>query len=131
MPPPYTLPEVTDLGSVFRGDTIELPEWVALDRDGDVIDLTGATVWFTAKDSDQADDLEPPGFQHSTVGTGVEITEPTEGLYKVTIAAASTATLANATVFYWDVQVRTASGRTITVKLGKLKVVPDYTRTIA
>ncbi len=129
--PVFSLPEPTDLGDIWRGDTVTLPIWVAEDYDGNVIDLTGAALWFTAKLSAQLPDLGAGTFQQSTATSGVEIIDAVLGQYRITIEATKTASLTDSTAFFWDVQVRTADGRTITVKHGTVNVVADYTRTIA
>jgi hypothetical protein len=98
---------------------------------GDVIDLTGATVWFTAKISLDLDDGDPGTFQQSTLSTGVTIIDPVAGEYQVVIESNKTHLLDDATTFLWDVQVRTAAGNTTTVRRGVITFVADATRTIA
>ena len=129
--PLFSLPETIDLGSMFRGDSLPLPVWVAKDYDGTVLDLTGASIWFTAKVRASLPDNDPLAFQQSTATSGVQIINPTAGQYRITIEPTKTASLADDTAFFWDVQVRTASGKTVTVAYGTLNVVADYTRTIA
>jgi hypothetical protein len=134
---PYELPPATNLGSVYRGDTIELPIWTATERGvpvedgGAVIDLTGATVWFTAKKTLSDGDEEAPGFQLSTVAGGVEVIDPVAGLYRVTIPPSATVALEGPMVFQWDVQVRTTEPQTRTVARGTISVHLDVTRVTA
>lgn len=133
------LPE-TDIGQIYRGDTVLLPIWVARDFfDGEdmgaVLDLTGATVWATFKVDLDDDDTAPPPvvIQRSTGNGGVVIEEPVSGSYRVWIDPASTLGLDDDTVYQFDVQVRTgdASPRTVTVRRGIVKVVRDVTRSVA
>lgn len=131
MPLPYELPESIPLGAVLRGDTIKLPVWVALDRDGEIIDLTDATLWFTAKKALADDDGDAPGFQLSTASSGVEVVDEEAGEYRVTIPPSVTTALATPTVFQWDVQVRAADGETITVTRGTIAFHLDVTRAIS
>jgi hypothetical protein len=128
--PPIFLPlPETDIGQIYRGDTVLLPIWVATDRfDGEamgaVVDLTGASLWFTAKlDLDDPDTLSAPAvIQRSTAGS-----------YRVWIDPSSTSGLDDDTTYLFDVQVRTgaSSPRTITVRRGIMKVVRDVTRATA
>lgn len=135
---PYALPPQIALGAIFRGDTVVFPIWTAtvrgvpVEEGGEIIDLTGATIWFTAKRSLADADDDPPGFQQSTVAGGVQIIDPTLGQYQVTIDPASTVGLTEAGSFTCDVQVRTAGSlQTLTVLRGTLSVALDVTRTIA
>ena len=71
--PPFSLPEPIDLGDRFRGDTVPLPIWTARDPYDEILDLTGATIWFTAKTKSSLPDAGPGTFQQSTTAGGVEI----------------------------------------------------------
>ena len=134
---PYALPDLINLGAVFRGDSVQFPIWTATVRGipvedgGEIIDLTGATIWFTAKRSLDDDDDEAPGFQLSTVAGGVAIIDADTGQYQVTIDPGSTVGLTNPEVFTCDVQVRTATPLTLTILRGTLSIQLDVTRTIA
>lgn len=129
--PQFQLPESINLGDVFRGDTIPLPVWVAVDYYGNVINLAGASIWFTAKTKHTLADDASGAFQQSTATTGVEIVNPATGEYRITIESTKTSALTDSTAFFWDVQVRTAAGVTTTVKQGVLNFIADYTRAIA
>lgn len=134
---PYELPPSVALGTIFRGDTVEFPVWtatirgIAVEDGGEIIDLTGSTIWFTAKRSLMDDDDEAPGFQLSTVAGGVAIIDPELGLYQVTIDPASTVGLTEPYSFTCDVQVRTTTPETLTILRGSLSVALDVTRTIS
>jgi len=137
-PPIFSpLPE-TDIGYVYRGDTIILPPWVAYDYYGDKVDLTGATVWFTAKVDLEEGDLDPDVIQASTRDGWVDIVGPPEdGRYQVRIQPDETQNLLDDTVFIFDCQVVTAvtttepRSRTLTVRRGVMTVIRDVTRTKA
>lgn len=122
------LPE-TDLGSVYRGDTVFLPPWEARDQRGVLLDLTGATIWFTAKTDLALADTDPPTIRRSTAVGGVTIINPVLGTYQITVDPLSTQGLLDDTVFVFDIQVRTPEPVTATVKRGIMTVVRDVTRT--
>jgi hypothetical protein len=124
------LPE-TRLGEVYRGDTLILPIWEARDQRGTLIDLTNATIWFTAKTDLSLADTAPGVIQHSTGLGGIVIIDPVLGTYRVTVAPSETSHLTDDTTFIFDVQVRTLTPVTATVKRGTLTVVRDVTRTTA
>ena len=138
-PPPIFLPlPETDIGQIYRGDTVRLPIWYALDyydgeNMGGVLDLSGATVWFTAKVDLDDTDLTPGVIQRTTANGGVLIEEPISGAYRVWIDAPSTQALDDDTMYLFDVQVRTAEAvpRTVTIRRGIMKVARDVTRTVA
>jgi hypothetical protein len=126
--PPAERLQPIHLGWAYRGDTIVLPVWQAIDQRGNLLNLEGATVWFTAK-ADLADtDAEPLTIQCSTLIGGVVIIDPVLGSYQVTIPPAETQQLADDTVFTFDVQVQTVAPSTHTVRRGTLGVVQDVTR---
>jgi hypothetical protein len=120
-----------NLGYVYRGDTLTLPLWRATDRQGNTIDLTGASLWFTAKTSLSESDLEAPTIQVSTADGGVVVLDADDGLYQVTLQPKETRGLTGDTVFTFDVQVVTIHGVTRTVRWGSLVVVRDVTRAVA
>jgi hypothetical protein len=120
-----------NLGYVYRGDTLTLPLWRATDRQGNTIDLTGASLWFTAKTNLSESDLEAPTIQVSTADGGVVVLDADDGLYQVTLQPKETRGLTGDTVFTFDVQVVTIHGVTRTVRWGSLVVVRDVTRAVA
>lgn len=126
------LPE-TDLGSIYRGDTVLLPVWQAVSPyDGSVINLTGGTVWFTAKLDLARADAAPETIQLSTALGGVAILDPISGTFQVTIPSTATQALSDDAAFVFDCQVRAGSpARTTTVRRGIFTVVRDVTRATA
>lgn len=133
--PPIFLPlPDTDIGYVYRGDTILLPEWIALDYYGQVVDLESATVWFTAKVDLEEEDTDDGVVQASTRDGQITVVgPPIEGRYQVRINPGETQNLMDDTVFTFDCQVRTgeANPRTLTVRRGVMTVIRDVTRTPA
>lgn len=122
-----------DLGTGYRGDTIVLPVWSAVDRQGNPFDLDNSTIWFTAKVDLVLSDAAPTVIQCSTRDGGVALVGPPgSGLYRVTIGAYETQALDGDAVFVFDVQLSTGDPAGVyTIKRGLLTVVRDVTRTPA
>lgn len=115
---------MTDL-TMYRGDDRDFT--ITATEDGSPLDLTGATVRFTAKrDAVDADDA---AVIAKTSDTGIAIDEdPTTGVAVITIEAADTEDLRASATLVYDVQV-TRGGRTLTVLAGHLAVIADVSRT--
>lgn len=128
---PFAALNPVDIGRVYRGDTVVLPIWQARDGEGNVIDLAGATVWFTAKVDLETPDTAAPTIQVSTQDGGIVILDPQVGLYRITIDPTETQQLLDDTAFVFDVQVETPLPMTRTIRWGGLVVVRDVTRTPA
>lgn len=114
-----------------RGDT---PVWelAVVEEDGSPFDLTGCTLYFTAKllitDAD-------PGLFQLTNGAGITVTDAAGGLATIQPARADTSGLNQDTKLFVDVQVsRAAPAETFTVwpladdYPGELWVYRDVTR---
>lgn len=129
-PAPFPPVEPIDLGQFFRGDTCTFTLELS-DAQGQVVDLTGTDVWFTAKTDLALDDLEGLGFQLSTLSAGVEILDPpTDGNVLITIPPSATSGLEDDTLFFWDLQCK--KGATVqTYRAGTVLVVRDVTRTVS
>lgn len=111
-----------------RGDT---PIWdVAVTETVDGVtspfDLTGATLYFTAKQSlGEAD----PGLFQLTNGAGITVTDAAGGLATIQPARDDTSGLTADWRGFWDVQVsRDGTEQTHTVLNGTLLIVRDVTR---
>jgi hypothetical protein len=112
---------VSDL-RVKRGDSIPLTVGPILQADGDVQDITGYTITFTAKD--RLSDADGAAI----ITQGGTITDGPAGLGLVTIPPASTSGFTTDRALHWDVQIRDPAGATKTVDSGKLIVERDVTR---
>lgn len=112
--------------TIYRGDTVALN--VTITSGGLAYNLTGKSIWFTAKTSySQAD----PGVFQKTLGSGITIVSAANGQCQVVIAATDTNSLGNSkTALVYDMQVKDSSGNIYTVASGNLIVVPDVTRSI-
>jgi hypothetical protein len=113
---------------MYRGDTAEF-RVTALDIDGNPLDITGASAWFTAKRTTSDDDLSAV-FQ-KTVGDGITITDAPNGIMLVRLAEADTASVTGREYLEYDLQVKDTSDGVWTVARGSLLVEADVTRTSA
>jgi hypothetical protein len=106
---------------IIRGDTSSIQ--FEFSEGGTPTDLTGATVYFTAKPAlvnDVAD---------SSAVIEVEVTshtDPTAG--KTLIPLTSTDTDVAAGVYFYDIQVKKANGDIISIPARKLEIFQDVTR---
>lgn len=110
---------------MFRGDdrtlSVDLSE-----TGGGAIDLTGAAVRFTGKVNTQ--DADDDALIVKTVGDGITIADPPTGEIAIDIAASDTSSFAGKVDLVCDVQI-SVGGKTRTVWLGRLTVLPDVSRT--
>src|SRR5687768_10130580 len=114
---------MTDI-QMIKGDTTIFD--VIVEREEEVVDLTGAKAWFTAKwttddeDADAAIELDSVDNP-----SNVEIT-PVEGKIRITIPASLTAELPGRWLEY-DVQIKESSNVITTVQRGKLELTKQVT----
>ena len=124
--------EIAEMASsnftMVRGDTRVLTLTISQKGTSTALDVTSATVKFTAKTSkDQIQKV----FQ-KTVGTGVVLTTPTEGVITVTIGPSDTSGVvipdgADSVKLYYDCQVTLSSGAVYTVASGVITLTKDVT----
>jgi hypothetical protein len=102
--------------AMTRGDSRTLT-FTVLDAAGDPVDLTDGEAWMTVE-----------GLFEKSVGSGITLTDPTDGVLEVEIDEADTDGSSNwREAHRYDVQVRTASGETRTPFKGLFVVWPDVT----
>lgn len=106
---------MNDQITVTAGDDRDLTLTLT-DIDGDPIDLTGASVWFTVEHL----------FQ-KTIGDGIVVSAPLTGVATISVSAADTSGVSARTTYRYDVQVRTALGKTKTPIMGTFIIRPDVT----
>ena len=111
---------------VTRGDTAPFVVPVTDRETGLPVDITGASIRFTAKHRRSDADVDA-AFVRATGGQGVTITDPTGGLAEVRLTAGDTSAFTGPVTLYWDVQLVLA-GETRTLDSGRLYVEPDVTR---
>ena len=106
---------------MIRGDT----EWLdttATQADGiTALDLTGATIYCTAKLN--PGDADPGHFQKTNAtGGGITVTNAPGGIMETKIVKADTSGLTATTTLFWDIQVTTAAGNSHTIDWGTIDV---------
>jgi len=110
--------------SIFRGDTVSLD--VTVTASGSAYNLTGCSMWFTAKQ--RYSDLDAAAVFQKSTGSGITITSPTFGQATVVISPSDTSGLSNVKqLLLYDLQVKDASGNIYTVASGNLVVYPEVT----
>jgi hypothetical protein len=110
--------------TMSRGDRLDLTLRVTLSKSP--YDLTGCSLWFTAKQSYV--DADAAAIIQKTVGSGITVTDAQKGIAAIVVLPADTEDLDGAKVnLYWDVQLETASGDVWTIVKGNLIINPDVT----
>ena len=103
---------------IYRGDTKTFP--VNVDRDGENIDITGATIYFTVKDS--CEDLDSESLIKKVVTNHIDAVGG-----KSQISLTSSNTDIEEGVYGADIVIRFANGQ-ISRSVGKITIECDYTR---
>lgn len=103
--------------TLIRGDDSS----IAFHIDG--VDLTGGTVFFTAKPLLDNETDDAAAVMEVSVSS---FTDPTNG--NATIPLSSTVTNVSPGDYFYDIQVKTAAGKIISIPARKLTVVQDVTR---
>lgn len=105
--------------TIIRGDTADIE--VQISQDGTPVNITGYTVFFTAKknlsDADNSAAIKKDITSHS---------DPTNGKTIVSLAPADTASLAVGK-YHWDLQLKSGSGAISSVSKQMLEIVEDVT----
>lgn len=109
-----------------RGDTVLLALTITAGSAAE--DLTGATLFFTAKAELTSADTGATIRKNSSGVGGITITSAVGGTAQVTISPGDTSGLpASETFLFYDVQLKRASGDIFTVAEGTILVYPDVT----
>jgi hypothetical protein len=90
-----------------------------LDQDSVAQDITGASARFTV--SRRAGDANP--LIDLGVGTGIAITDATNGLVTITVPAADTEPLSGA--YRWELEITDVAGRVATVAYGSITFITN------
>ena len=106
--------------SMFRGNTAIFTTTVT--QAGSPVDLTGATIWFTAKKL-RTDADNQAVFQLKTP-TDIVVSAPATGVAVATVAANLTAGLNKSadTILEYDWQIKDVLGRIWTIEVGQLTI---------
>lgn len=110
--------------TIKRGDTrvINIPY---LDANGAALDLTGAKVYFTVNASSSPTDDTSAVIAKSTSS----FASPTSGIATITLSNTDTQNITPGT-YYYDAQVKDASGNVTTSKVDKFIIKADITRSV-
>jgi hypothetical protein len=111
--------------TMFRGDTAQF-QIAVTDVDGHPVNLTGCSLWFTAKIDPTSLDAAAQ-FQKKTPSTGIAITDAANGIAVITMLAADTSSLTGDQTLECDVQLKDGTGAIQTVARGQIKVLADIT----
>lgn len=108
--------------TIIRGDTTNITLTLT-DQDGDPIDLTGATVFFTAKPDFDNDVTDADAVITKEVSSH---TDPTNGITVIPLTASDTDITPG--IYHYDVQVKDTGGSIFSLPARQLKVIEDVTR---
>lgn len=108
----------TSMEIIRRDDTTI--NCVFKDADGNAINITGYTIFFTVKEN--LDDSDSDAKISKTVSSH---TDPTNGATQITLSA--TDTNIDEGTYYYDFQMKTSGGTIQSTKRGILSVVQDVT----
>jgi len=89
------------------------------DEDGNAVDITGWTIFFTAKN--KIDDVDDDAVIKKTI---TDHTDPTDGETQITLTSTDTAAVAS---LVYDIQYKTSGGQIKTVIEGFLEISKDVT----
>lgn len=116
-----------NLANLVRGD-----DWIikiVVSSDGNPLDITGFTYWFTLKLN--VDDADPGALQISfNPDTATSPTEASQGILYIKVNKSLTDSI-DAATYNYDLQQVDNAGTVQTLLIGKVKVVKDITRSIA
>ncbi len=94
------------------------------DEDGDPIDLTNCSLFTTVKQNQEDTDA------NAKISTTLTIVAPaTGGIATWTLAPADTQYLLG--VYYWDVQLKSSTGKITTLIRDRIEILPDVTIRVA
>lgn len=105
---------------VIRGDT-KIYTLTYTDSDGEPLDLTGYTVWFTVKEN--VDDTDASAKIQKEITSH---TDPTNGITTVTLDPADTDDLAGS--YHYDIQLVDSDGNPMSTRKSTFTVWKDVTR---
>jgi hypothetical protein len=113
---------------LVAGDDYQMG-FTVVEPDGSYVDLTGAKVWFTVKETPQQEDSEAELQLSSTNPTEISIDDPENGHFVVFFTTANTQNLAGE--WKYDIQGVISPGVVVTFCIGYIEFLPNITRTIA
>jgi hypothetical protein len=111
---------------MYRGDDASFN--IAVQKDGAPVDLSGATLRFTAKRGRLEPDADAVLSKSTAGGGGITITDAPGGIARVDVLPADTDALARAVRLVWDLQAVDAASKVRTLATGRLVIHADVTR---
>jgi len=108
---------------LIRGDTSSID--FQLTEDGVPVDITGATVFLTAKPTVANEATDATAVMEVEVAAG-DLTDPTQG--KTTIPLSASDTDCEPGDYFYDIQVKKSSGAIVSIPARKLRISGDITR---
>lgn len=117
------------LGSIIpivSGDTEVLQLTVRDAVANAALDITGATLWFTAKFRES--DADTAAVFKKTNGSGIVLTNPTVGIATITVAATDTDKINVKTRLAADVRLKDSTGKVFTIMRGFVDILPAITQ---
>jgi hypothetical protein len=121
--------------TIYRGEK-KTWETAVLDADDVVVDITNASLYFTVRSvfpaGSVADDTDADVLLKKTVGSGITISDPTNGVFEIVVAKADTNALdilSNVREYKYQIDI-VESGETEpkTLAAGKFLVSADVVR---
>jgi hypothetical protein len=109
-----------------RGDQPTFFVGPVRDRDGAIVDITGTTLWWTAKAHIRDEDED--ALIAKTTADGISIPLGSDGLATITLERADTDSFPETTVLYWDLQEVDGIDVLQTLARGRIVVHADVTR---
>lgn len=110
---------------MYRGDTLTFK--VIVNDNGDPIDITGGSFWWTVKDD--LNDPDSEAIFQKDMTNGISILYPELGQLIVTLDPAETIALQleETKTYYWDLQYQDSLGTVQTIFFGRLTIHLDVT----
>jgi hypothetical protein len=108
--------------TIIRGDDVTIPVTFT-DSDGDPINLTGCTVFFTVK-NEKSDDDDDAVISKSVTSH----TTPASGITQVVLT--HTDTDIDPGSYYWDLQIKDSAGKIQSTQVAQFEVIQDITTRI-
>jgi len=112
------------INSFYRGDT-QVYTLTIKDKDGNAVNLSGSSVWFTMKKNPTLPDDEA-----TLQVVVIDHTDPTNGITKIVVPATETSKLKGGHTYYYDFQLVDFAKNVKTLLAGKVEVLQDVTQRV-
>jgi len=106
---------------MYRGDDKKYELEVTDKQTGEPVAINGCTFKFTWK----INKSDANYVLQKTVGSGIELTDPDNGVAEITIDAADTSSLTKKTEYYFDIEITKTDTKVETLMEGKFKILMD------